>query len=330
MEDFYPSARAQKPIGRSYDEFTRGINPFGLIANYAVLDASEPLEKIKEAFIKFGAVKIRGLYKTEKATKLYQQCVELSQLQPKDISLIYNKKKAPFTGGFPSVINDKFWEYAADERLSEIVQAILGNNCLEIGNSVAAHYTARGLHRDYRNLIEDSLSDYYFERPKKRIVRILHYCGPENMHGGTLGIIPFSHDGQLWKAQTKRIGLTKDMQWFYRHRELVGKLRFTKNFSETDDIERHIVWINADPGDIVISNSALLHCGEHMTMPRYFFVSTYAEANEEILSTTDKTAELSSKISGNVFKEYHEFLLSRGFHGSKVLLERLYGQINNK
>lgn len=323
MSDYYPSARAKRLIGRSYDEFTRGYNPFGLIANFAVLDADASLEEIKEAFLKYGAVKIRGIYSPEKTTRLHDECIKLSKLKPKDLSLVYQSKKSPFAGGFPSVKTNSFWEYAGDKRVAQIVQAILGQNSTEIGNSVAAHYTARGIHRDYRNLTEDPTSDYFFEKPEKRIIRILHYCAPQHMHGGQLGIIPFSHDGKLWAEQTKRIGLKKDLEWFYRHRELVGKLRFSKDFSETDEIERHVVWINADPGDIVVTNSAILHCGEHITMPRYFFVSTYAEANEEILKTTDKTAELSFNIKDNLFKEYHQFLVSRGFLGSNKLLKRV-------
>lgn len=323
MSDFYRSARAQRPIGRSYDEFTRGYNPFGLLSNFAVLNADAPLEEIKDAFIKYGAVKIRGIYSPEKANDLYNKCITHSKLEPNDLRAVYQRKKKPFAGGFPSVKTNNFWEFAGDKRVAEIVQAILGQDSTEIGNSVAAHYTARGLHRDYRNLIENPASDYFFEKPEKRIIRILHYCAPQHMHAGMLGIIPFSHDGRLWEQETKKIQLNKSLDWFYRHRELLADLRFSKDFFETDDIERHIVWIHTDPGDIVLTNSALLHSGEHITMPRYFFVSTYAEANEEILTTTDKTAELSFNIEGNLFKEYYEFLASRGFLGSNRLLKRV-------
>jgi len=308
----YPSARAKRFTGFVYDEFARGINPFSQIQTCGVADITDPVEKIVALYNKFGIVKIRRLYSEEQSQELAAHCESFSGLTTRDFNKVYKGEKKWAKGGAPVLNDDRFWKYAADQNLRNVLHGILGENCFEFGSAVAVHYSARGLHRDYRPLVEDDKSDYAFMNPKKRIVRVLHYC---DGGGGSFGYIPFSHDQQKFAQATKRVGIKHDTAWFDQHREVVRQTRDSKDFFAADNIERHICWANADPGDVMVTNSAMLHCGEYLTGPRAFFVSSYAEAN------ADTVKRAAAPIKTPLGIEYHQYMLERGFNGSKDVLD---------
>lgn len=305
------SARAQRPIGIFYDELSRGVNPFSLIESCGIAEASDDPATVAELFDRFGIVKIRGAYSREESRELTQHCISFSGLQPLDFRDVFSKKRKWGTGGAPVLHDSRFWPYVVNPAVKNSVQAILGDNVFEFGSAVAAHYSARGLHRDYRMLVESEDSEYFFKRPTKRIIRVLHYCGT---HGGALGYIPFSHNETEYWAQGKRVGLERSTEWFDRHRDVLTQARLQRNFLEADEIERHVCWVNADPGDVIISNSAMLHCGEYLTGPRYFFVSTYAQSDVDTLPLAAKNAVTPLSSS------YYGFLLENGLGGSADVL----------
>lgn len=312
-----PSSRAKRIMGTYFDEFSRGVNPFGYIPTFGVANATDPKEEIAELFKRFGIVKVRGVYSAKESLALQKLCIGFSKLKPLDLRAIYAGKAKGFAGGAPVLNDSNFWKYSADPTLNAIVQAILGENTTEFGSSVAAHYSARGLHRDYRQLCEKEGSPYNISDPQKSIVRILHYCAGENMAGGMLGFIPFSHDENLFAAQGKRIGLVKDLEWFDTHRKELTDTRKSKNFEFVDEIDRHIVWVPTDPGDVLVTNSAMLHCGEYITGPRYFFVSSYTEVNSETLPM------VMGQVKSDTAESYHRHLELCGFKGSSKVLREL-------
>lgn len=314
VETVVPSARAKRRLGTYFDEFSRGMSPFGLIPTFGVADANTPPSEIAALFKTFNVVKIRGVYPSDESAALHDLCVQHSGLKPLDYLKVFKGEKRGFTGGSP-VLNDKrFWPYAANPVISKVVQQILGQNATEFGSSVAAHYSARGIHRDYRQLCEKDGSAYNINNPSKKIVRVLHYCAPKNMQGGMLGVIPYSHNAEEFKAASKRVGISKPLEWFDTHRDELAQLRKTKDFTTVDDIDRHLVWLATDPGDVLVTNSAMLHCGEHMMAPRYFFVSTYTDVNSETLPMA------LAPIKTQTGREYHEYLTTVGFGGSKKIL----------
>lgn len=308
----YPSARASRPIGIFYDELSRGLNPFSLIDTAGVADITDQVETIVDMFNRFGIVKVRRVYSAEKSRLLNQHCIDFSGLKPLDIRDVATRKKKWSTGGAPVLNDERFWPYAADPFLQKLIPALLGPDCLEFGTAVAAHYSARGLHRDYRMLVEKDGSAYSIKNPEKRIVRILHYCGSA---GGALGYIPFSHDETAFARQARRIGLTHPTEWFDRHRQVLTNARLKKTFFEADEIERHVCWVHADPGDIIVSNSAMLHCGEYLTAPRYFFVSTYAQSNAETLPLAVSGART------EMAQGYYRYMADMGFPASRTVLD---------
>lgn len=305
----YPSARAQRPIGLSYDELSRGINPFAMVDTHGVADATDPPEVIAELFNRYGLVKIRGLYSAEKSRALYQHCIDFSGLSPDDFHKVITREKPWGTGGSPVLNDDRFWPYVVEPKLKQVLNQLIGENIFEFGTAVAAHYTARGLHRDYRMLVEAD-TPFSVLDPQERIVRVLHYCG---RNGGALGFIPFSHDERKFAEVAREIGLEHDTAWFDRHREVLKVARKKRNFLESDEIERHVCWAYADPGDVIVSNSAMLHAGEYLTGPRYFFVSTYVKS---FPATLDLTAD------GRMprFFDYYKFLEQNGFKGAADVL----------
>ncbi|MBC7147870.1 hypothetical protein [Ciceribacter selenitireducens] len=308
-----PSSRAQRPIGLVFDELSRGINPFSLLETAGVADATDSIESIAEKFNRFGIVKVKRVYSPEASRELNQQCINFSGLKPLDFSAVYSKKKKWGTGGAPVFKDEVFWPYAANPVIRDVIVTLLGERCFEFGTAVAAHYSARGLHRDFRNFVEDDSSPYSVKNPQRRVIRILHYCG---ISGGALGYIPFSHNEKMFAEQAKRIGLKHGTAWFDRHREVLTKARVEKNFVDADEIERHICWSYADPGDVIISNSAMLHCGEYLTGPRYFFVSTYAASDEQSL----KAARNNIKTFPQMGERYYRYMSEQGFKGSDDVL----------
>ncbi len=309
----YPSARAQRPIGIAYDELSRGINPFSEIETHGVADITDSPEHIADLFRRFGIVKLRRLYTPEKSRQLWENCIDFSGLEPLDYRAVFNKEKVWGTGGTPVLHDERFWPYVVEPRLAEVIKLLVGENSFEFGSAIAAHYSARGLHRDYRDLVEAD-TPYNVHHPEKHIVRVLHYCG---QNGGALGFIPFSWDERKFAEQASRVGLTHDTAWFDRHRDVLRDARQRRDFVEADEMERHVCWAYADPGDVIISNSAMLHAGEYLTGPRYFFVSTYAESNEY---TLPRAAGKSTKSKKS--REYYEFLLSQGFKGSADIISQ--------
>lgn len=316
-----PSARAKRRLGTYNDEFCRGMNPFGFIPTYGVANAATttPAE-IRALFDKYGLVKLRGVYSPQESANLHSLCVEFSKLEPSDFNKVFAGSSKGFTGGSPVLNEKRFWPYASNKHVANAVQELLGDHITEFGSSVAAHYSARGLHRDYRQLCEKEGSAYNVNDPQKRIIRVLHYCAAENMQGGMLGVIPFTHNEKLFAEQSARVGLKRSIAWFDTHRDELSKVRQTKDFTMVDEMDRHIVWVATDPGDVLITNSAMLHCGEHMLSPRYFFVSTYTDVNAETLPMA------AAMVKTDIAREYHRYLSTLGFGGSQTLLNTVEKQ----
>jgi hypothetical protein len=308
----YPSARAQRPIGIFYDELSRGVNPFSLVKTLGVCDASEGPERVRELFDQYGIVKVRGVYSPDRSTLLNDHCIDFSGLKPLDFRDVFTGKKKWATGGSPVLHDERFWPFAMDGTVKQIIHQLLGEYSFEFGTAVTAHYSARGLHRDYRMLVENDKSEYSVDNPKRRIIRVLHYCG---IAGGALGYIPFSHNEQKFAEISRRIGLKHDTAWFDRHREVLTEARLKKTFVNADEIERHVCWAYADPGDILVTNSAMLHCGEYLTGPRYFFVSTYAQ------NVPGPVKLAAAGVQSGKAKAYYRHQVEQGFKGAKAVLD---------
>jgi hypothetical protein len=311
---FYPSSRAQRPIGIFYDELSRGINPFSLIESAGIADVTDPVEKITGLFDRFGIIKIRRFHSPERTAELNRLCMNFSGLEPLDFRDVFERKKKWRTGGAPALRNPDFWSYCADPKLQNIINALIGDNIFEFGSSVAAHYSARGLRREYGLLVGNDETPYSVRKPQKRIIRVLHYCGAM---GGTLGYIPFSHDEVKFAEQARRVGFRRDTAWFSRHPDVLVKTRLTRNFTEADEIERHICRVHADPGDIIIVNPAMLHCGDFLTGPQYVFASAYAESLAETVALAANNARTGTA------HDYYRHLSARSFKGSDDVLEAL-------
>ncbi len=312
-QKFYPSDRSQPAIGIVSDELSRGINPFGLIESAGVADVTDSIESIAAKFDRFGLVKVRRVYSPETSRELTEHCIKFSGLQPMDFNKAKTKKEKGGLGGAPVFNDPVFWPYAANKKIKEIVVALLGQNCFEFRSFVAAHYSARGLHREFNKLVEDDSSPYSVKKPEKRIVRVQHYCG---ISGGAFGYIPFSHDERLFAVQSKRVGFKRETEWFDRHRDILTNARTDKNFVDADEIERYICWSHADPGDVIISNPAIFHCDEYLTGPRYFLVSTYAASDETSLNL----AKGNAKLFPDVGVKYYKYMSEQGFEGSADIL----------
>lgn len=310
----FPSSRATRPIGIFYDELSRGTNPFSFIETHGIAEATDPPEKIAALVDRFGIVKIRGVYSSGRSRQLHRTCIDFSGLEPLDYRDVIKRKREWGTGGAPVLNDARFWPYVVEPTLKNVLYHLLGRDIFEFGTAVAAHYSARGLHRDYRMLVENPESAFSIKSPTKRIIRILHYCGT---NGGSLGFIPFSHDEELYAKQAKRIGLKRPTEWFDRHRAVLTQARLQRNFVEADEIERHVCWVNADPGDVIVSSSGLLHCGDYLTGPRYFFVSTYAQRDPEVLD------QVGGVTAARLSRRYYEFLSAKGFEGSQEILARI-------
>ncbi|WP_350169971.1 hypothetical protein [Ilumatobacter fluminis] len=297
-----------------YDELTRGVNPFSFIETMGVADATDDPAHIAALMDRFGIVKVRGLYDTERSRELAATIADFSGLAPDDFHKVLSRELEWANGGHPTLNDERFWPFAGDDRLRTIVTAMIGDDMVECGSAISAHFTARPLHRDRRPMVDNPDSPYWTKRPTKRIIRILHYCGTS---GGSLGYIPFTHDERMFAERAAHVGFDHDPAWFERHRDVLTTARRERDFTQADQIDRHVCWAHADPGDVIMNTAGIMHCGEFLTGPRYFFVSTYAPADEPHMNITLKQRGAAR------FRDYHGYMAAHGFAGSARVLDRL-------
>ncbi|MDW9447213.1 hypothetical protein GOA58_05865 [Sinorhizobium meliloti] len=301
-----------------FNEFGNGLNPWKMIATHAIFDSSD-LTGLKEAFEHFGLVVVRRVYDKEETQRFYELQKKFCGIGDEDIKRVVSGEIKPVVGGTPALTEPGFWPLIVNENTKRIVAEILpGVPATEFGTSAGAHYSARGLHRDFPQWYKMPKSGMSLERPSDTSLRILIYPSKQGVTAGTFGAVPFSHRRDLYERYAKQLGIKHSFDWFEMHRDLIKKAVATGDTKELDEMESNIDWVAADPGDVVLLDSKMQHSGDFITGPRYLFTTSFAKENEFILNTLRQRWSTGMKPHE---VGYYEYLHANGLASEQLVHE---------
>jgi hypothetical protein len=301
-----------------FNEFGNGLNPWKMVPTHGVFDSSN-LTGLKKAFEHFGVVVVRRVYSPEETARFYAVQKEFCGIGDADIKRVIAGEIKPVVGGFPALNEPRFWPLIVNENTKRIVSEVFpGEKTTEFGTSAGAHYSARGLHRDFPQWYNLPKSGMHLNGHSDTSLRILIYPSKPGVTAGTFGTVPFSHRRDLYEKYAKEVGATRPFEWYDAHRDLIKKAVATGDTAELDEMENNIDWVAADPGDVVLLDSRMQHSGDFITGPRYLFTTSFAKENEFILNT------LRQRWSTGLKKHeigYYEYLNSQGMASDHLVSE---------
>lgn len=301
-----------------FNEFGNGLNPWRMIATHAVFDSSD-LTGLKEAFEHYGLVVVRRVYSKEETQRFYEAQIKFTGIGDKDIHRVVSGEIKPVVGGTPALTEPAFWPLIVNENTKNIARTVFpGVPVTEFGTSAGAHYSARGLHRDFPQWYKLPASGMHLDGHSDTSLRILIYPSKQGVTAGTFGAIPFSHRRDLYDKYAKEIGVTKPFDWYEGHRDLIKKATTTGDTKELDLMDGYIDWVAADPGDVVLLDSRMQHSGDFITGPRYLFTTSFAKENDFIRKT------IRQRWSTGLKKHelaYYEYLNCQGMASDQLVEE---------
>lgn len=324
MMDMMGSAPATNSVSKKFvgllDEYSRRLNLWRLIPTYGVVDISD-LSNVKRLFTAYGIVVVRRAYDADSALKLYELGKEFTGLTDFDVVKVAKRKMSHFVGGRPAVTQPRFWPFITHPNVKKIVREIYGTaDTVEFGTSMAGHYSARGLHRDFPHWYTDPSNAYNLVNGTHSSLRFATYPNRPGVPAGTFGFIPFSHRKDLYDRQAARIGLKRPFEWYDSHRQLARKaieMGEVGAGAELEEMDSLIMYVNLEPGDVLMLDSRMQHSGDFILGPRYLFLISFGLEDEKtraMLHGRWKSMKDSEEVP------YYEHLHREGFC-SKALLE---------
>ena len=286
QEPTKPAAGPSGPAAKKYmgllDEFSHRLNLWGLVPTYGVADISELggtafKDRVRDLFRTYGIVIVRRTYSPEDSARLYEVGKAFTGLNDLDVTRVAKRKIKHFVGGTPAVTDARFWPFITHPNMKAIVREVLGDaQATEFGTSMAAHYSARGLHRDFPTWFKDPGNSYNLVRGVSTCLRVLAYPTRQGMPAGTFGFIPFSHRKDLYDKQAARIGLKRPFEWYDQHRQLArDALAAGQASPDLEEMDSLIMWVHLEAGDVLLLDARMQHGGDFIVGPRYLFVMSF-------------------------------------------------------
>lgn len=319
METATAPKAAKKFIGY-LDEYSQRPNPWLIVPTFGVVDANGDLSQLRSLYETYGVVKVRGLLEPRSTAQLLALMKEFTGLGDLDLAQVTTRKKQPFHGGTPAFRDARLWPIVTHPSIEKIVRLIYGPGPVtEIGTSFAAHYSARGLHRDFHTWSHPTEGSYNLTDDPNSVLRLLIYPNAPGRPGGTFGFIPFTHRKVMFEKQAKRIGLLRPFEWYDTHREIAKKAQIDGASAEVDEMDAHIVWTHLDSGDGLLLDARIIHGGDFVIAPRYLFVSSFVREDDKAKALL--TARWRAPL-GPLERGYYEHLHAHGF-ASKGIVDQV-------
>ena len=310
------AAAANKKFMGLLDEYSRPLNPWRLVPTYGVADVSD-VSEIKSLFRKYGIVVVRRAYNPKEAMSFYELGKKFTGLADIDVMRVAQRVKKHFVGGTPALVDPQFWPFVTHPSMKSIVKQIFGDApAVEIGTSMAAHYSARGLHRDFPTWFQDPANSYNLENGANTVLRVLTYPSQAGMPAGTFGFIPFSHRKDLFNQQAARCGIKRSFEWYETHRQLTRLALETSSSAEVEEMDSHIMWVHLEAGDVVLLDARMQHGGDYIVGPRYLFVMSFG--TEDLKTKTLLRKRWSAPLQ-KCELAYYEFLNTQGLCSEQLL-----------
>ncbi len=301
------------------DEYSQRPNPWLIVATHGVVDAGGDLSQLRSLYETYGVVKVRGLLEPRSTAQLLGLMKEFTGLGDLDLANVVSRRKAPFHGGTPALKDPRLWPIVTHPNVERVIRQVYGSGPVtEIGTSFAAHYSARGLHRDFPTWSHPTEGSYNLTDDPNSVLRLLIYPNAPGRPGGTFGFIPFTHRKTMFEKQAKRIGLLKPFEWYDTHREIARKAQADGEDAEVREMDAHIVWTHLDAGDGLLLDARIIHGGDFVIAPRYLFIASFVREDEK--SKGLLSARWRAPL-GPREREYYEHLHEHGFASQAVVAQ---------
>ena len=213
-------------------------------------------EGLREAYRRDGFVVVRGLLEVEEAMALRQRLVEHSGVTDADFDDVGDGVPRKWTSPAGVAQVPAFQHLLVDERLVGLAREVLGPEAVYLHhNDLHAGYSSPGWHRDNVHRTFGQGEDWDESTTPYRCARIALYLQTHAESGFKFGLIPGSHrrESRLvrWERRAPRFSTVRRM--------VMGQgLAFAR-----------ARWIATEPGDVVIFDHRVLHCGGRTRGPKY-------------------------------------------------------------
>lgn len=217
---------------------------------------TDAFEGLREAYHRDGFVVVRGLLEVEEAVELRRRLVEHSGVTDADFDDVEDGVPRKWTAPAGVAQVPAFQHLLFDERLVGLAREVLGPDAVYLHhNDLHAGYSSPGWHRDNVHRTFGAGEDWDESNTPYRCARIALYLQTHAESGFKFGLIPGSHrhESRLvrWERQAPRFSTVRRM--------VMGQsLAFAR-----------ARWIATEPGDVVIFDHRVLHCGGRTQGPKY-------------------------------------------------------------
>jgi len=211
---------------------------------------------LQEAYRRDGFVVVRGLLGVDEALDLRHRLVEHSGVTDADFEDVDDGVPRKWTAPAGVASVPAFQHLLYDERLVGLAREVLGPDAVYLHhNDLHAGYSSPGWHRDNVHRGFGSGEDWDEAAAPYRCARIALYLQTHDESGFKFGLIPRSH-----RRESRLVQWERRAPRFSTVRRLVMGQRLA--FARAR-------WIATEPGDVVIFDHRVLHCGGRTRGPKY-------------------------------------------------------------
>lgn len=250
-----------RPVGVA-EMYSAHPNAWAGIQTYARLRADDPPDAVGRAFREYGVVRITGVFADDEIGRWLDAVKRAAGIDDRDFPAIARGERNHFVhpgglGHYPAL-----WETVVHPGVRRALAAVFDGPVHLATTSVSAGFSSPSLHRD---------GAY---RADRVLLQVLIHLGEPGRARNSLGFVPFTHDPQSYDRKAREAGISHPPEHYLGHHALKRRCLETGDLTELLDLERHVMQVDADPGDLVLFDPRLLHTGTRLAQPKYMIINT--------------------------------------------------------
>ncbi len=223
---------------------------------------------LKVQYEKKGYVFLSGLLSCDEAKEYRKKLQSFFKKNDEDFTSAFAKK-----GGVSKpdgvTTTPEFWPIIFHPRLLKTVREILGSDARYTQHSdLHVHNGMVGWHRDSKDRIYGIGSDWDTTRVPYAVIRVAIYLQSFMESGFKLGVIPGTHSCQ------SKLRILEEKLWTKVHFK-IPQPQFIDPV-----LTMPTKWFKLEPGDCIIFQQRLMHCGSRIRGPKYAIYLSYGLDNE--------------------------------------------------
>ncbi|KAA0577875.1 phytanoyl-CoA dioxygenase family protein [Azospirillum sp. B21] len=246
-------------------------SPWGGLQTYARFKVGELSPALKEAFCQYGIVKITDVFEPAEVERCMNVIKALSGLEDSDFPAVAQGTTDSFI--FPGGIGHcpDLWPLVSDATVRKALDLLIDEPVCMITNTIGANFSSPGLHRDS---VLDRPGTLDHDPGHYLIQVVIHANGPGRPKN-SLAFIPFSHQRSIYARKSREAGVVHPADFFLIHHSVKMRALESGDCTELLEMERHIMKVDIDPGDIVLFDTRLIHSGDVLSSPKYMVINKY-------------------------------------------------------